>query len=154
MNLSDSRTAGQPLKRVSAMEAVLSQLRTAIEEGAVQVGDKLPAESALSAEFGVSRAVVREALRGLQALGLTESRTGRGTFVVSARAAEHMSFTDAQVLLPQLDGDFTAMIGDIDPRRSLAAQRKYVAAFFDLHLRGRPTTVFDRPAYPEVELVP
>jgi predicted dienelactone hydrolase len=69
-------------------------------------------------------------------------------------AAEHMSFTDAQVLLPQLDGDFTAMLGNIDPRRSLAAQRKYVAAFFDLHLRGRPTTVFDRPAYPEVELVP
>jgi len=68
-------------------------------------------------------------------------------------AAEHMSFTDAQVLLPQLDGDFTTMIGDIDPRRSLAAQRKYVAAFFDLHLRGRPTTVFDRPAYPDVELV-
>ena len=74
------------------MEAVLSQLRAAIEEGAVQVGGKLPAESALSAEFGVSRAVVREALRGLQALGLTESRTGRGTFVVSARPAEHMSF--------------------------------------------------------------
>jgi len=74
------------------MEAVLSELRAAIAGGAVQIGDKLPAESALSAEFGVSRAVVREALRGLQALGLTESRTGRGTFVVSARAAEHMSF--------------------------------------------------------------
>lgn len=69
-------------------------------------------------------------------------------------AAEHLSFTDAQVLLPQLDGDFTASIGTIDPRRGLAAQRKYVAAFFDLHLRGRPTTVFARPAYPEVELVP
>jgi len=74
------------------MEAVLSELRAAIADGAVQVGDKLPAESALSAEFGVSRAVVREALRGLQALGLTESRTGSGTFVVSARPAEHMSF--------------------------------------------------------------
>ena len=47
------------------MEAVLSELRAAIADGAVQVGDKLPAESALSAEFGVSRAVVREALRGL-----------------------------------------------------------------------------------------
>lgn len=69
-------------------------------------------------------------------------------------AAEHISFSDGQVLLPQVDGDHTAAIGTIDPRRSLAAQRKYLAAFFDLHLRGRPTTVFDRPAYPEVELVP
>lgn len=91
MNLSDSRTAGQ-LRRVSAMEVVLSQLRAAIEGGQVQVGDKLPAEAALSAEFGVSRAVVREALRGLQALGLTESRTGRGTFVVASRPAEQLNF--------------------------------------------------------------
>ena len=69
-------------------------------------------------------------------------------------AAEHGSFSDAQLLLPQVDGDFTAAIGTVDPRRSLAAQRKYLAAFFDLHLRDRPTTVFDRPADPDVEIVP
>ena len=69
-------------------------------------------------------------------------------------AAEHMSFTDAQVLLPQLDGDFTASIGTIDPRRSLAVQRSYLAAFFDLHLRGRPTSVFDRPMDPDVQIIP
>lgn len=68
-------------------------------------------------------------------------------------AAEHSSFTDGQVLLPQVPGDHTAAIGTIDPARSLAVQRKYLAAFFDLHLRGRPTTVFDRAACPEVELV-
>ena len=69
-------------------------------------------------------------------------------------AAEHMSFTDAQVLLPRLDGDFTSMIGTIDPARSVAAQRMYVAAFFDLHLRGTPTTVFDHAAHPDVRIVP
>ena len=68
--------------------------------------------------------------------------------------AEHMSFTDAQVLLPQLDGDHTSAIGTVDPRGSLAAQRMYVAAFFDLHLRGRPTAVFDRAAHPDVRIVP
>jgi predicted dienelactone hydrolase len=68
--------------------------------------------------------------------------------------AEHGSFNDAQVLLPQLDGDFDAAIGTVDPRESLSAQRTYLAAFFDLHLRGRSTTVFDRPASPVVELVP
>ncbi|WP_238605240.1 hypothetical protein [Amycolatopsis sp. Poz14] len=44
--------------------------------------------------------------------------------------------------------------GTVDPAGSLAAQRKYVAAFFDLHLRGRSTTVFDRAAHPVVELIP
>lgn len=68
--------------------------------------------------------------------------------------AEHMSFTDAQVLLPQLDGDHTSAIGTVGPRESLAAQRMYVAAFFDLHLRGKPTTVFDRAAHPDVRIVP
>jgi predicted dienelactone hydrolase len=67
--------------------------------------------------------------------------------------AEHMSFTDAQVMLPQVPGDHTSMTGTVDPRESLAAQRKYLAAFFDLHLRGRPTAVFDRAASPVVELV-
>ncbi|OLF14870.1 hypothetical protein BU204_25050 [Actinophytocola xanthii] len=66
---------------------------------------------------------------------------------------EHMSFTDAQVLLPQLPGDFTASIGTVDPRRGLAAQRRYLAAFFDLHLRDRPTSVFDHQLYPEVQII-
>lgn len=57
------------------------------------------------------------------------------------------------MLLPQLDGDFTASIGTIDPRSILAAQRKYLAAFFDLHLRGRPRPVFDRPAHPDVQII-
>jgi DNA-binding FadR family transcriptional regulator len=92
MNLSDRQTAGHAIRRVSAMEALLAHLREAIERGAYSVGDKLPSEAALSKEFEVSRSVVREALRGLQALGLTESRTGKGTFVVANRPVEHPTF--------------------------------------------------------------
>jgi DNA-binding FadR family transcriptional regulator len=84
MDLSDSRTAGQAVpRRVSAMDAVLADLRGRIERGDLEVGEKLPAEAALAAHFGVSRSVVREALRGLQAMGLTVSKTGRGTFVAA-----------------------------------------------------------------------
>jgi DNA-binding FadR family transcriptional regulator len=93
MNLSDRQTAGhRGLRRVSAMEAVLAHLRRAIERGEYAVGDKLPSEAALSREFEVSRSVVREALRGLQALGLTESKTGKGTFVTATGPAEHPTF--------------------------------------------------------------
>ncbi|CAM4105148.1 lipase [Kibdelosporangium persicum] len=78
-------------------------------------------------------------------------------------AAEHASFTDAQVLLPQIDRKeslpaekLAGAIGTVDPGRSLAAQRDYLAAFFGLHLRGQQTNLFDSdsPAHPDVRLVP
>ncbi|WP_422933511.1 FadR/GntR family transcriptional regulator [Sinomonas sp. P47F7] len=98
MNLSDSPTPRQPdelfagagrrpLARLSAAEAVLAELRSDIESGRVPVGAKLAAEAALAARYGVSRSVVREALRSCAALGLTETHTGKGTFVVSGRAS-------------------------------------------------------------------
>jgi DNA-binding FadR family transcriptional regulator len=74
------------------MEAVLAHLRDAIERGEYPIGDKLPSETLLSKDFEVSRSVVREALRGLQALGLTVSRTGKGTFVVANEPAETPTF--------------------------------------------------------------
>jgi DNA-binding FadR family transcriptional regulator len=95
MHLSDKRTGsllGQsgeevlPLHRVirrSAVEEVRTQLVELIESGQLQVNDRLPPEAELSRRFGVSRPIVREALGRLQAVGLTESRPGSGTFVAS-----------------------------------------------------------------------
>ncbi len=77
---------------MSAMEAVLAHLRAAIERGEYAVGEKLPSEAALSREFEVSRSVLREALRGLQALGMTESKTGKGTFVTATGPADNPTF--------------------------------------------------------------
>lgn len=70
---------------MSAAEAVFADLRDAIVSGQIDVGGRLPAESALAARYGVSRSVVREALRSCTALGLTETKTGKGTFVVRDR---------------------------------------------------------------------
>jgi len=75
-------------KRTSAVSYVLQDLRTAITSQALTVGDRLPSESALSARYSVSRAVVREVLRSLEATGLTMTRTGKGTFVVASHPAE------------------------------------------------------------------
>jgi GntR family transcriptional repressor for pyruvate dehydrogenase complex len=44
-------------------------------------GDRLPSERETAGRFGVSRPVVREALRALQERGLVEILPGRGTFV-------------------------------------------------------------------------
>ncbi|GHA37437.1 GntR family transcriptional regulator [Streptomyces spiroverticillatus] len=72
-------------RRVSATDVVLAHLRAAIESGELAVGDKLPTEAELGRRHDVSRSVVREALRTLQALGLTASRAGKGTYVLSPR---------------------------------------------------------------------
>lgn len=53
-----------------------------IREDQLKPGDKLPTESAIMEQFGVSRTVVREAISQLQAGGMVETRHGIGTFVL------------------------------------------------------------------------
>jgi GntR family transcriptional regulator of arabinose operon len=54
--------------------------RSRIVEGVLIPGEKLPSESQLCAQFGVSRSVVRQAIRNLIQEGLVESIKGVGTF--------------------------------------------------------------------------
>ena len=91
MNLSDSWTPGQQrIERRSAAEAVFHALRTAIEAQEIPLGTKLGSEAALAADYGVSRSVIREALRSCAALGLTRTETGRGTFVISHQPTQEL----------------------------------------------------------------
>lgn len=119
MNLSDSRTAGQPLARLSAAEAVFNVLRSDIESGKLPVGAKLNSEATLAQQYGVSRSVVREALRSCTALGLTVTRTGRGTFVVADRVATDLVLGQYSAL------DLTEARPHIEvPAAGLAAERR------------------------------
>jgi DNA-binding FadR family transcriptional regulator len=49
----------------------------------LRIGDQLPAERELAEQFDVSRVVIREAMRNLEARGVIEVRHGRGAFVRS-----------------------------------------------------------------------
>lgn len=60
---------------------VVEVFSSRIQARQLKPGDRLPTESALMQEFGVSRTVVREALSRLQAAGLVDTRHGIGTFV-------------------------------------------------------------------------
>jgi GntR family transcriptional regulator, transcriptional repressor for pyruvate dehydrogenase complex len=88
VNLPDRWTdrPGLILRR-NAAESVFEDLREAIENGDLPIGFKLPPESALAERYGVSRSVIREALRSCQTLGLTSTKTGSGTVVVSSHSA-------------------------------------------------------------------
>lgn len=71
-------------------ELVMRQLRGMLESGSLRVGEKLPSEPDLAAEFGVSRTVLREALKVLELSGYLEVRRGYGggTFVAEPAAEE------------------------------------------------------------------
>ncbi|MBW0102000.1 FadR/GntR family transcriptional regulator [Pseudonocardia sp. KRD291] len=56
-------------------------MRDRIDSGDWPVGMRIPSESALVAELGVSRNSVREALRSLVHAGLLDARPGDGTYV-------------------------------------------------------------------------
>jgi GntR family transcriptional regulator len=57
-------------------------LASRIRGGAIAIGSRLPTEPELSDHFGVSRSVVRQALRRLEETGLVARRRGIGSFVV------------------------------------------------------------------------
>jgi DNA-binding GntR family transcriptional regulator len=62
---------------------IANRLRAEIALGQHPVGSWLATEAELCRRFGVSRHTVREALRGLDELGLVERRQGAGTRVVA-----------------------------------------------------------------------
>ncbi len=60
---------------------ICGQIENLILEGVLRVGDKLPGERDLANQFGISRPIVREALKELEARGLLMTKHGGGTFV-------------------------------------------------------------------------
>jgi GntR family transcriptional repressor for pyruvate dehydrogenase complex len=62
-------------------EQVVNQIEANIHSGNLRAGDKLPPERELGAQFGVSRTVVREAIKALRQKGLVEIQPGKGTYV-------------------------------------------------------------------------
>ena len=66
----------KPVERRPASEMVAERLLELIYAGNIKAGDILPTEQELGAALHVSRPVVREALRGLQLMGVVESRQG------------------------------------------------------------------------------
>lgn len=74
------------------------QIKTEIEEGKWQVGDRLPSERELSEKFNVSRMTLRQAIQTLADEGILERKIGSGTYVARKKVQETMigttSFSD------------------------------------------------------------
>ena len=86
----------------------------------LEVGARLPSEAGLAEIFGVSRAIVREALVRLASDGITEARRGAGSFVKS-RPSERLA-----AFMPM--SELPATLGSYEVRFVLEAEAARLAA--------------------------
>ena len=94
-----------PVNVGRASNLVADQIRLLIHDGRLSPGDRLPCERQLSEQFGVSRAVVREALRGLEANGLVTVKLGaRGGAFVTAPTIQQVGDGIADLLTVSVTG--------------------------------------------------
>ncbi|HEY4439566.1 MAG TPA: FadR/GntR family transcriptional regulator [Candidatus Elarobacter sp.] len=145
-------------------EHVVESLVRGIVSGELRPGSALPTEPEMSARFGVSRSVVREALRVLDARGLIEVRHGSGTRVsavvlrdllearkiveceVAALAASRAEAAD----LAALDAALAIMRGALDdPARYVEGD----SAFHLALLHAARNRVLERMTQPMHELL-
>lgn len=85
----------RPLSRSSIgtlYHQILLELTELIESGEIGVGDRLPSEADLVADFGVSRTTARRALDELRRQGLVRREPGRGTFLASPRLRSDLAY--------------------------------------------------------------
>ena len=80
---SDQRKGTTPLNKQPLTIQVINKIKAHILSEKIAVGQGLPSERTMAKDFGVSRSVVREALRSLEHSGLVEIRRGGngGAFV-------------------------------------------------------------------------
>ena len=71
----------EPIDTRSLREKAQARIKGHILANELQPGDPLPTEATLVQQLGVSRTVIREALRALESIGIIESRRGEGHFI-------------------------------------------------------------------------
>src|SRR5258708_8074011 len=79
--------AGKVRRPRSVTEEAIDKIRELIVSGSWGRGDRLPKESELAAQLGLSRNSLREAVRALSQLRVLEVRQGDGTYVTSLEPA-------------------------------------------------------------------
>lgn len=106
----------QPIARSSASDEVYDRLVASIVEGEVTAGEAMPSERSLADGLGVSRPVVREALKRLAHAGLVQIRHGGATMVTDYRRTAGPALLS--VLLLDRNGDL-----NLDVARSIVEAR-------------------------------
>jgi len=89
-----SQYAFNNIKRTSTVERIVENLINLIKTRSLDIGDKLPSERQLCEIIGVSRPILREALKALQVMNIIDIRQGAGAFVKSLEPKDVVEHLD------------------------------------------------------------
>lgn len=95
------------VQQTASME-ITARLVRRVVDNEYRAGTKLPTERDLAVEFGVTRHVVREALKRLEAVGLVRIRQGSGIYVQDVQITGGIELFE--MLLTQTDGSINLPI--------------------------------------------
>jgi len=157
--------------RALSRDDLIEHLTAEILAGRLAAGTKLASEREMSEEFGLSRPIVREVLRGLHEQGLVMIRPARGTFVRTPTPADGArsldsfyrrsnatarELTEARLMLERhtarlaattaTDADVAAMeqcLIDFDGAKSILERARHDIAFHGLLARASHNTVIE-----------
>src|SRR3954471_16322908 len=146
-----------PVTTERVSDLIAERLTTAISDGTLKPGDRLPTEAELAREFQVGRTSVREGLQKLRAHGLIASRKGLGAFVTEPPASDPLAdfarwtasdpaaieqLVEARVALETLAAALAAL-------RATDAEIEALARLNDVHgaARGTPALVASDQAF-------
>jgi DeoR family transcriptional regulator of aga operon len=91
-------------RNLSLTERTEQQIEALIVQQSLRAGERLPPQDKLAEQLGVSRTVIREAVRFLIAKGLIEARKGSGVYVRSSDSATLPNSPSARRVAPRAKG--------------------------------------------------
>jgi DNA-binding FadR family transcriptional regulator len=117
-------------------DLLFSYLREQILSGKLSAGSSLPSERDLAVQLGISRPVLREALRALAMIGAVESRHGAGTILRRPDASSLSQFFAFTMMydVPVAEDVIEARVAVECQAARLASKRATVSDFEALRL--------------------
>lgn len=82
---------------------VIEYIKAQIKNGTLQVGSKLETERKLSQKLGISRPSIREALKSMENIGLTQSKQGSGNYLTGDFSKNLTESFSLMLLIKQVD---------------------------------------------------
>ncbi|WP_163265943.1 FCD domain-containing protein [Chelativorans alearense] len=147
------------IEHARTADAVVRQIEGLVLEGVLRDGDRLPGERELAAEMDVSRPILRDALKALEARGLLVTRQGGGTHVanivgeVFAKPMRELIATHPKATADYLEyrREIEAVAAEMAARRATEADKALLAGIIDRMEHAHATADFETEVEIDVE---
>lgn len=119
-------------KTAPLYQQIYDDIKAAIKDGTYRVDEKIPSETELSEEYGVSRITVRRAIEDLCSDGYLTKMQGRGTFVGRPHLMRRLSQSKTPRSFSEICREAGVAPGAHLVERQIVPARPYEQDFFGL----------------------